>query len=135
MYTPPPDNLITYGPDATCTLALCPVTSSIYQYLPSLSANSVFIALFALALALHAILSIRTREWTFLACVTLGCLSEIIGYSGRLMLHADPFSFAGFLIQIICITIAPVFFCAAIYVLLARTVRLLGPRRKTPARS
>ena len=126
VFTPPPGDLVAYGPDANCTLTTCPVTSSIYEYRPSLTTNSVFIALFSLALLLHLFLSVRSREWTFLTCMTLGCVSEVIGYGGRIMLYADPFSFGGFLMQIICITIAPVFYCAAIYVLLARTVRMLG---------
>ena len=29
-----------------------------------------------------------------------GCVSEIIGYGGRVMLWENPFGFAGFLIQI-----------------------------------
>lgn len=30
----------------------------------------------------------------------LGCLSEVIGYAGRIMLYNNPFSFVGFMIQI-----------------------------------
>ncbi|KKY26438.1 putative parasitic phase-specific protein psp-1 [Phaeomoniella chlamydospora] len=40
--------LIAYGPDANCTLELCPVTDSVYQYRPSLSASGTFIALFGI---------------------------------------------------------------------------------------
>lgn len=30
----------------------------------------------------------------------LGCVSEIIGYVGRVLLHNSPFSFVAFMIQI-----------------------------------
>ena len=69
-----------------------------------------------------------------------GCVAEMLGYGGRIMLYKDPFSFTGFLLQIsmfpqavnvpyeevltvpalVCITIAPVFYTAAIYVTLSK---------------
>lgn len=36
------------------------------------------------------------------------------------MLYENPFSFTGFLIQIICITLGPTWFTAAIYFTLSR---------------
>ena len=30
----------------------------------------------------------------------MGCVSEMIGYGGRVMLWENPFGFAGFLVQI-----------------------------------
>lgn len=54
-------------------------------------------------------------------CMVAGCLDEVVGYSGRVMMWYNPFNFAAFMIQIVCVTTAPVFFCAAIYVTLART--------------
>ena len=68
-----------------------------------------------------------------------GCICEILGYAGRLMMHKNPFNLNGsvsavscghsvqkadflnrFLIQICCLTIAPAFFSAAIYLCLSR---------------
>ncbi|OAA61684.1 rta1 domain protein [Niveomyces insectorum RCEF 264] len=122
-----PGNLITYGPDVNCTLALCPVEASILGYQPSLGASGAFIGLFAVALVLHLLEGLRWRASLtgFAIPMVLGCLDEIIGYVGRIIMHGNPFSFSGFLMQIICITTAPVFFCAAIYVTLARTILFL----------
>jgi hypothetical protein len=50
----------------------------------------------------------------------------MIGYGGRILLYKNPFSFDGFIIQICCITISPVFFAAAIYVTLTRVSNYLG---------
>ncbi|PSK51723.1 hypothetical protein B9Z65_2990 [Elsinoe australis] len=120
-----PDNLISYGPDANCTLALCPIQASLYQYRPSLAANTILLILFFIAGLLHLYRGLRWREWSFTACMVIGCICEVLGYGGRIMLWQNPFSFAGFMIQICLITFAPVFFCAAIYVLLSRVVALL----------
>ncbi len=95
-----PGHYVTYGPDKNCTLAVCPVTDSIYEYQPSLAASSVFIALFGISLIIHLAQGIRYRTWTFMTAMLLGCVSEEIGYGGRIMLQQDPFSFNGFLIQI-----------------------------------
>ncbi|KAF4809839.1 Sphingoid long-chain base transporter RSB1 [Colletotrichum siamense] len=117
-----PNGLRTFGPKANCTLELCPLEASLLKYQPSIPANSTFIALFALAMIIHSVIGFRAKTWGFTASVIGGCLIEIVGYVGRLILHDNPFSFGSFLIQIICITVAPVFFCAAIYVMLSKVI-------------
>ncbi|KAK1590925.1 parasitic phase-specific protein PSP-1 [Colletotrichum navitas] len=120
-----PDGLVAFGPEANCTLELCPLEWSILRYQPSIPASGVFIAFFALALIVHAVQGIRYKTWGFTASMICGCILEIVGYVGRLIIHDNPFDFDGFLIQIICITVAPVFFSAAIYVLLSQTINFL----------
>lgn len=56
----------------------------------------------------------------------LGCVTEIIGYIGRIMLHSNPFNFNDFLVQVICLTIAPAFLSASIYFTLTKIVNALG---------
>ncbi|KAG8525562.1 uncharacterized protein KY384_009206 [Bacidia gigantensis] len=124
----PPYSYVAYGPDANCTLEICPIILSVYQYQPSIAAQAVFIALFGISALIHLYQGIRWRTWTFMGCVVTGCICELIGYPGRITLHDDPFSFNGFLIQIICITFAPVFMTAAIYFTLAKIVNYLGPQ-------
>ena len=115
-----PKDFIVFGPDANCTLELCPIEATVYRYRLSLAANAVFIALFSLALVVHVLLGIRWKSWWFMSCMVLGCIDEIAGYVGRILLHNNPWSFGAFMLQIVCITTGPVFFCAAIYVTLAR---------------
>lgn len=99
-----PNNLISYGPDENCTLTpgptYCPPSVGVYEYRPSLAANTVFIALFFIAMVIHLALGIRYKTWAFLFAIFWGCVSELIGYGGRVMLWENPFSFPGFLIQI-----------------------------------
>ncbi|KAF4968827.1 hypothetical protein FSARC_3856 [Fusarium sarcochroum] len=122
-----PNGLITFGPDANCTLDICPLEASILRYQPNIPANAVFIAVFGLSMAIHAFQGIKMRTWGFMLSMMAGCILEIIGYVGRLIIHNNPFDFNGFLMQIICITVAPVFFSAAIYVLLSQVINFVDP--------
>ncbi|MDI1490770.1 MAG: hypothetical protein OHK93_001974 [Ramalina farinacea] len=124
----PPYSYVAYGGDTNCTLEICPVILSVYQYRPSVPANAVFIALFGISMVIHLVQAFLWKTWTFGILMAVGCLTEILGYAGRIILYNDPFSFNGFLIQIICITIAPVFYTAAIYITLAKIVNYLGPQ-------
>jgi hypothetical protein len=112
-------HFIYFGPDANCTLELCDVKWSVYQYRPSLIANGIFIALYGIAMLVHIFLGIRWRSWFYMIMMIFGCITEIIGYAGRIILHGNPWSFAGFMIQIVFITSGPVFYTAAIYVTLS----------------
>lgn len=104
--------------DANCTVAVCPVELSVYGYRPSLPFSSVLIALYGLVIGVQFVLGWRYRSWGYLSAVVLGCVDEIIGYIGRILLYNNPWDSAGFIIQIVLITIGPVFFSAAIYVML-----------------
>lgn len=93
-------NYVVYGPDANCTLALCPPELSVYQYRPSLAANVCFLLFFAIAGLIHLVIGLKWRSWFFVVCMSCGCICEIVGYGGRLWLWQNPFSFQGFLMQI-----------------------------------
>lgn len=121
-----------------CSLETCPIEWSVFQYQPNLAANSLFIAIFGASMLVHLYQGYRWKQWTFAGLVALGCASEMIGYGGRLIMHDDPWSFEGFMLQIsefcliewlqecwlinrsslVCITFAPVFMSAAIYITL-----------------
>ncbi|RGP59891.1 hypothetical protein FSPOR_11001 [Fusarium sporotrichioides] len=122
-----PNGLVTFGPEANCTLDTCPLEASILRYQPSIPANAVFTGVFVLSLIIHAFQGIKMRTWGFMASMIAGCILEIIGYVGRFIIHDNPFDFNGFLMQIICITVAPVFFSAAIYVLLSQVINHVDP--------
>ncbi|KFY01183.1 hypothetical protein V490_01035 [Pseudogymnoascus sp. VKM F-3557] len=118
--------LVSFGPDANCTLALCPVEASLQGYRPTFSVQIAFMALFGVSMLIHLIQGVVYRTWFFASMMAVGCIGEIIGYAGRVLLYQNPFSFNGFIIEICCITISPVFFAAAIYVTLARVSNYLG---------
>lgn len=95
-----PNGLVPFGPDANCTLALCSVESSLLGYRPSLLANGIFIGVFGAILAAHIVQGCMFRTWGFLVSMLCGCILEIAGYIGRIMVHNDPFGFPGFAMQI-----------------------------------
>ncbi|KAG6131294.1 hypothetical protein E4U12_003802 [Claviceps purpurea] len=123
-----PPGVLSFGPDSNCNLSNCPAEWSIYGYRPSLAGNATFLALFVLIGMVHGYLGYRWRSWGFMVGMLLGCMSEVIGYAGRIMLYNNPFSFDGFMIQIVCLTIAPVFYTASIYVTLSKTILSLAPQ-------
>jgi RTA1 like protein len=90
----------------------CPVDLTIYGYYPNLGANAFFSAYFAIFLIANLVLGFRHRTWVFSSLVAIGCVSEMIGYIGRIMLHSNPWSNAGFEIQICTLIFAPVSFPA-----------------------
>jgi len=53
-------------------------------------------------------------------------LLEVLGYAGRIMSHYNVFKEPGFLMQIVCLTIAPAFMAAGIYLCLSRIVTTFG---------
>lgn len=95
-----PNGYKSFGPKANCTLEVCPLEASLLRYRPSVPVNGAFIGLFALAMIIHTIQGLRSKNWGFMASMIGGCLLEIVGYVGRLILNDNPFSFGGFLLQI-----------------------------------
>lgn len=120
------ETYVAFGPNSNCTLDVCDISFTVYKYRPSLPANAILIALFGLAMILHIAQGIRWRTWVFLVAMVWGCISEMLGYGGRIMLWNNPFSFTGFMTQIVCITLGPAFFSAAIYLTLSKIVVYLG---------
>ncbi|KAE9380228.1 RTA1-domain-containing protein [Stipitochalara longipes BDJ] len=122
------------GQYANCTLDTCPVSESLYGYLPSNPVNLIFVALFATSCLLHVIQGLKNRCWTFLFCFGIGTATEAIGYVGRLMMRKDPWSKGNIGIQLVCLTIAPAFLAGGIYLTLKHIIIIYGARfsRITP---
>lgn len=103
----------------------CPVELSIYGYYPSLAANTTFLCLFGVGLGVSLGLGLWYKTWFYSIAVSLGCLTEIIGYVGRLIMRSNPFG-DGFIVQICCLIIAPAFNSAAIYLTLKHITLCFG---------
>ncbi|KAI4240149.1 MAG: hypothetical protein L6R40_005282 [Gallowayella cf. fulva] len=113
---------------ALCTLDTCPIDDSYYNYRPSLAANGTFLALFSLSLLAFLVqVTLSKRFIGFTIAMVSGCVLEVIGYIGRIMSYHNPFGENGFLMQICCLTIAPAFLAAGIYLTLSRIVLTFGP--------
>ncbi|TVY17590.1 Sphingoid long-chain base transporter RSB1, partial [Lachnellula arida] len=113
---------------AACTLATCPISSSYYFYRVSLAANATFLALFAISfLGFLITFALTRRALAFTVAMLIGVILEVIGYVGRIESHKNQWQENGFLMQIVCLTIAPAFLAGGIYLCLRRIVYAFGP--------
>ncbi|KAK9234062.1 RTA1 domain-containing protein [Lipomyces kononenkoae] len=104
----------------------CPVEATIYGYYPSLVANVFFAAAFGFYMVLNIAFAVRYRTVSYGIALILGCMTEVVGYIGRIMMHHNPWSQAGFDIQICCLIIAPAFMSAGIYLTLKHLTLCFG---------
>ncbi|PSR85679.1 RTA1 like protein-domain-containing protein [Coniella lustricola] len=109
---------------ATC-YAYTPLLDPSYGYVPSLAAGIVFCILFAISLFYHTFQSVRLRA-TISILLALGALTELVGWAARTYSAKCPYNANSFLAQEVTLIIAPVFFSAALYVLLGRLIIDLG---------
>ena len=73
----------------------CPLSKSFYGYAPSLAPNVVMLVLFSATLVAHGVQGTYYRAWGTLTAMGWGCICEILGYVGRLMMHKNPFNLDG----------------------------------------
>jgi hypothetical protein len=129
------DNRTAYGnltllldPDHLCNISICDLTLAHFNYIPNLAGNALYTAIFALYIFMNVLLGIRYKTWGYMIAMCLGLVGEVIGYVARIMLHNNPFDPTGnnFIIYLVCLTISPAFFAAAIYLCLGRIVVVYG---------
>jgi len=103
----------------------CPVSRSVYGYLPNIPGNAIFCAIFFICTLVQLYFGIRHKLRSFTIALVVGCFGEGLGYVGRIMMHSNPFG-ASFKIQICCLVLAPSFLAAGIYLSLKHLVLHLG---------
>src|SRR4051812_38068400 len=113
--------------DHSCTIETCALDSSYYDYRMSVGANAAFLALFSISLIGYILTFALTRRGpAFSITMISGVILEVLGYIGRLMSWNDQWNESGFLLQIVCLTIAPAFLAAGIYFCIRRIVYAFG---------
>ena len=117
------------SPDESCTLDTCPLELSYSAYQPTFLGNLVYAIVFAVCLIGHLVSVARHRTWGFTAAFVCGLILEICGYTGRMLMHYNPFKEANFMLYLVPLTIAPAFLTAAIYLCLARIIVLYNNER------
>lgn len=118
-----------------CTVDTCDINTSYYFYRVSLAANATFLALFTISLAgFIAAYALTRRASAFTFAMFCGVLLEVIGYAGRIKSWLNQWEETGFLMQIICLTIAPAFMAGGIYLCLRRIVYAFGPENSRYSR-
>lgn len=98
----------------------------IYGYTPALALAVIGAVTFGISTLLHLAQLLRYRTWYF-AIIIVGAAMEVVGYIFRaLSSQVDPYSVIYFVVQYFFIVCAPVFFSAAIYVVLSRFIDKAG---------
>jgi hypothetical protein len=114
--------------DLKCTVETCDINTSYYFYRVSLGANATLLALFSISCLAYILTYAFTRRATaFTVAMLSGVILEILGYVGRIMSWKNQWDDNGFLMQIVCLTIAPAFMAGGIYLCLRRIVYAFGP--------
>ncbi|KAF8461147.1 RTA1-domain-containing protein [Russula ochroleuca] len=107
-----------------------------YNYIPTEWIGITFLSLFGLSTFVHTVQAFRSRLWWLFPSAIFCGLFELTGWSGRLLSSQNPFMRNPFIIQILCLVVAPTPLVAANFILLGRIIRRLGPQysRLTPRR-
>lgn len=100
--------------------------SNLYGLIPNRPANLAALVLFAILWFFQILLGLWYQQWWFGTAFFIACGLETAGYIGRFLSHGDPFNINYFLVQIICLTLAPAFFMGGVYFLLAKFAMIYG---------
>ncbi|KAK5163550.1 uncharacterized protein LTR77_010499 [Saxophila tyrrhenica] len=129
LYTAPNGQVFVWaGPLLNCTLPPCPVELSVYGYRASLPFSGLLIALYGLCAIAQIYLGLKHKRRGFMTTMLIGIFTEMLGYGGRIIMWQNPWNQTGFTMQIVLITIGPVFFSAAVYVMLSRIIKYISPK-------
>ncbi|WVQ89366.1 hypothetical protein IAS59_003123 [Cryptococcus gattii] len=100
--------------------------TSPYGYTPTEWVTIVFIVLFSVSGALHLVQATIFKYWIVFPTIAVGAALEIIGWVGRYWSNQNILYNPPFLMQIITLIIAPVFFSAWDYTVLGIAIQNLG---------
>jgi hypothetical protein len=102
------------------------LADNLYGMTPSFGGNLAMSVVMGVFILCHGLLGAWFRTWWFGVSFVIGIILEMLGYIGRTISGHNPQSLNPFLIQIICLTIAPCFIMAGIYYLLGQLIQIYG---------
>ncbi|CEP60708.1 phospholipid-translocating ATPase RSB1 LALA0_S01e17150g [Lachancea lanzarotensis] len=111
---------------ASASASVDPQDQSLYGMTPNLAFNTAMAAIFGVLFITQAVLGLWTRQWWFMVSFLIACGLEVAGYVGRALSHNDNTDINDYLLQFICLTIAPVFTMAGIYYQLGKLIEIYG---------
>lgn len=114
--------------DCTEVSPACPVSDTIYGYYPNLAGNAFLASIFGICAIVQVMLGVKYRVVAYTVLVVLGCIGEVVGYIGRLMLHANPWNSGALSIQILLLIVSPSFLAASLYLTLKHLILHFGPQ-------
>ena len=100
----------------------------LYRYVPSMTAATIFVVLFALTTGLHMFQTFKKRSW-FMTPFLIGGLFETIGYIGRILSSNDRYKLSPYIMQTLLLLLGPALYAASIYMILGRLILLTNGER------
>lgn len=83
-----------------CTLDTCCLAQAWFTYRPNYAGNLFFACFFGFMIIPQLFFGIKYKASGFMVGMIIGCVLEVLGYVGRLLLHDNPFSGNAFLLYL-----------------------------------
>lgn len=93
---------------------------------PKLASGVGYVVVFSFCFGVTLLSCVFYHQWWFLSTWGVGMILEIIGYSGRIWYHLNDDNGSAYIMELVCITVAPCFLMAGIYYVLAQLILIYG---------
>lgn len=111
-----------------CIAGSCPVVGEYLSYQPSLGGNAFMIAAWGTLIPVILFLGYRFGTVFFASTLMTACVLEVLGFVGRLLLHQNGASQAGFANFLLGTILGPTVLCAAIFLVLPHVLMIYGEK-------
>lgn len=71
-----------------------------FAYSPNLAANILYICILSIFFLGQFVIGIYSRTWDFMGGMLVGLVLEIVGYTSRILMRADPSARTPFLMYV-----------------------------------
>ncbi|EGW33098.1 uncharacterized protein SPAPADRAFT_60405 [Spathaspora passalidarum NRRL Y-27907] len=112
--------------EATVNLKALEWDQNLFNIVLNRPANIIYLIIYFIIFIYVALMIIKSRYWWYNVTFFCGYGLEFIGFLGRVLAFSDDTNMKFYLMQIICLTIAPAFIMAGIYFLFAQLVVIHG---------
>ncbi|RLV95647.1 Sphingoid long-chain base transporter RSB1 [Spathaspora sp. JA1] len=112
--------------EATVNLKALEFEKNLFNLVLNRPANIIYLIVYFVIFIYIALMLIKSRYWWYNVTFFCGYGLEFIGFLGRVLAFSDDTNMQFYLMQIICLTIAPAFIMAGIYFLFAQLVVIHG---------
>ncbi|CAK9438305.1 uncharacterized protein LODBEIA_P25290 [Lodderomyces beijingensis] len=99
---------------------------NIFGYNPDAAGNGIYLAIFAIIFGYIAVMCIWSRYWWFNVTFFCGFFLEMLGFIGRILAIDNTAVQSYYIMQLVCLTIAPAFIMAGIYFIFGQLVVIHG---------
>ncbi|KAL2069855.1 hypothetical protein VTL71DRAFT_14534 [Oculimacula yallundae] len=116
-----------------CTFETCSVKQSVYGYLPNRPVTIVLVVLFGISMIAHIFQGVKSRSWTFVVALGIGCFGEAVDVKvfAGLVFAMKTWAltvFPSLGIQLVCLTVSPAFIAGGIYLTLKHVIIIYGSK-------